>query len=81
MDNILASGMIAQGKQVLDFEKAVSKYVNVAGGLATSSGTSALVLALQSLNIGSGDEVILPTYVENQGEFDQVVSTLLEVLN
>ena len=55
--------MIAEGQRVREFEQAVSNHLNLPGGVATSSGTSALYLGLLGLSVGSGDEVILPTYV------------------
>lgn len=42
------------------FEKKFAEYIGVKYALATSGGTGALQLALASLNIGKGDEVILP---------------------
>lgn len=55
--------MIAQGRLVENFEQAVASYLQTAGGVATGSGTAALILALKALGVGSEDEVILPTYV------------------
>lgn len=60
---VLESGMIASGEQVRLFEDEMSAYVGLRGGIATSSGTSAIHLALNALGIGQGDEVIIPTYV------------------
>jgi len=42
------------------FEKAINKYLNCKYAIATSSCTGALHLALKSLNIKKGDEVIIP---------------------
>ena len=44
------------------FEKAFAEYCGVDYGVVTNSGTTALHLALASLNIGPGDEVIVPTF-------------------
>jgi UDP-4-amino-4-deoxy-L-arabinose-oxoglutarate aminotransferase len=55
--------MIAEGALVDEFEHAVSRYLAMLGGVATSSGTSALFLALKASGIKAGDEVIIPTYV------------------
>jgi perosamine synthetase len=63
VEKVLSSGMIAEGAAVKAFEKAVSDYLQLAGGLATSSGTDALFLGLKSLNLAAGDEVVMPTYV------------------
>lgn len=63
VSQILQSGCIAQGKNVLDFEGKISRFFNVKGAVATSSGTSALHLALLALDIGPGDEVLIPSFV------------------
>ena len=61
--DVLASGRIAMGEKVADFERAVARYVGTEYGVAVSSGTAALDLALLSLDVGLGDEVIIPSYV------------------
>ena len=60
---VLRSGHIAQGAQVAAFEDQVARYVGVHGGVATSSGTAALHLALLALGVQPGDEVAMPSYV------------------
>lgn len=50
------------GTQVGDFEQLYAKLAGAKHGVATSSGTSALYTALGALEIGPGDEVILPPY-------------------
>ena len=47
-------------KAVKDFESSLSEYLGVNYVSSCSSGTAALHLALLSLNIGEGDEVIMP---------------------
>ena len=47
-------------KPVKDFENSLSNYLGVEYVSSCSSGTAALHLALLSLNIGEGDEVIMP---------------------
>jgi perosamine synthetase len=59
----LKSGYLSQGKVTADFEKSMARYIGVKHALAVNSGTSALHLALLSLGIKSGDEVIFPSYV------------------
>jgi perosamine synthetase len=53
------------GKYVAEFERGFAALSGGRYGVATSSGTSALHLALNTLGIGPGDEVIVPslTYV------------------
>ena len=60
---VLRSGQIAQGPWVDRFERDMASFVGVRGGVAVSSGTAALELALRALNVGAGDEVIMPSYV------------------
>ncbi len=59
----VSSRMISRGAGVKAFEEAVSGYNGTAGSVAVGSGSAAIILALKALNIGPGDEVILPTYV------------------
>ena len=52
----------SEGPFVKKFEKAVAKKVGRKYGLAVANGTAALDIAVASLGIGPGDEVILPTF-------------------
>ncbi|MGH2428810.1 MAG: DegT/DnrJ/EryC1/StrS family aminotransferase, partial [Candidatus Limnocylindria bacterium] len=54
----LASGSLAQGPKVREFEERFAAFVGVSHAVATSSGTTALHLALLAHEIGEGDEVI-----------------------
>jgi dTDP-4-amino-4,6-dideoxygalactose transaminase len=55
---VLESGTLAQGPRVAAFEAAFAAYCGVKHAVATSSGTTALHLALLAHGIGPGDEVI-----------------------
>ena len=55
---VLESGMLAQGRQVEEFEEAFSQMCGVKYAIATSSGTTALHLAVLAHGIAEGDEVI-----------------------
>ena len=58
----VSSGWISsQGKFIPEFEDMFAQYCGTRYGIATSSGTTALHLALVALGIGPGDEVIVPT--------------------
>ncbi len=57
----VASGWVAQGPRVAEFERAVAGRVGAAEGVAVSSCTTALHLALVVLGVGPGDEVIVPS--------------------
>ncbi|MEO6086866.1 MAG: DegT/DnrJ/EryC1/StrS family aminotransferase [Umezawaea sp.] len=52
----------SQGPYIPQFEQAFAAYNGVAHGVACSSGTTALTLALRALGIGPGDEVIVPEF-------------------
>lgn len=49
------------GKQVKDFEEEFAAYIGSKYCVGVASGTDALHLSLRALNIGPGDEVIIPT--------------------
>jgi perosamine synthetase len=59
---ILESGMLVQGIEVALFEKSIANYLNVSYAIAVSNGTAALHLSLLALEIGMGDEVIVPAF-------------------
>ena len=59
---VLESGQVILGPEVAAFEQEVAAYCGVAHGVACGSGTDALSLALHALEVGPGDEVILPTF-------------------
>ncbi len=48
--------------KVYTLEQEVAKHCGVRHAVATSSGTSALLISLQAVGIGPGDEVICPAY-------------------
>ncbi len=57
------SGWISSiGKYTCQFEQALSDYAGIKHAAAVSNGTVALHLALHCLDIGPGDEVIVPTF-------------------
>ena len=58
----LSSSNLYGGKYVKIFEKQIAHFLNVKYAVAINSGTSALYASLLSLNIKSGDEVIVPSF-------------------
>jgi dTDP-4-amino-4,6-dideoxygalactose transaminase len=54
----LSSGALAQGARVRELEQRFAAFIGVPHAVATSSGTTALQLALLGYRIGAGDEVI-----------------------
>lgn len=59
---VLESGWVSQGPRVGEFEEVFAHYVGAKYAVATSSCTAALHLALVSLGIGEGDEVLVPAF-------------------
>ena len=58
---VLRSGWITNGPKNLELEEKISAYTGNRYGVAMSSATAAMHLVLAALNIGPGDEVILPS--------------------
>ena len=58
----IKSGWVTQGPKVAEFEKAVAAYVGAKHGVATTSCTTGLHLALATAGVGPGDEVIVPSF-------------------
>jgi dTDP-4-amino-4,6-dideoxygalactose transaminase len=58
---VVRSGWVTQGPRVAAFESAFAEYAGAAHGVAVSSCTSALHLALRVLGVGPGDEVVVPS--------------------
>lgn len=50
------------GKKGMEFEEKWAKWLGAKMAISCTNGTSALHIALASLNIGPGDEVIVPSY-------------------
>lgn len=63
--NVLESGWYILGENVEKFESNFSKFIGSKYCVGVNSGLDALILAIRALNIGYGDEVIVPanTYI------------------
>jgi dTDP-4-amino-4,6-dideoxygalactose transaminase len=57
---VILSGRYISGAKVAEFEREFANYVGVEHAVAVNSGTAALHVALAVLDIGFGDEVIVP---------------------
>ena len=60
--DVVRSGWVAQGPRVAEFETAFAASVGAAHGVAVSSCTTALHVALHLLGVGPGDEVVVPSF-------------------
>jgi dTDP-4-amino-4,6-dideoxygalactose transaminase len=58
---VIESGWVTQGPRVAEFEAAVADVAGSAHGVAVSSCTAALHLALVVAGVGPGDEVVVPS--------------------
>lgn len=57
---LLDAGVFSGGKEVESFEQTVSSFLKTQYAISCANGTDALELALRALEIGPGDEVIVP---------------------
>jgi dTDP-4-amino-4,6-dideoxygalactose transaminase len=73
--NVLEVGWLGMGKNVGDFEEAISKFLGLQDryAVAVSTGHAALHLALLTMNIGPGDEVITPSF-NNAADFQAILA-------
>lgn len=52
----------SEGPFITKFEEQFSNYIGCGYGIAVSNGSAALDIAIKALNIGPGDEVIMPAF-------------------
>ncbi len=65
IEQVLSRCNFILGSQVEEFEEAFARFIGAEYAIGVSSGLDALRLALMALNVGPGDEVIVPanTYI------------------
>ena len=63
MTTVSAGGVFILGKNVAAFEQEFASFVGVRHAVGVASGTDALLLSLRALDIGRGDEVVIPANV------------------
>ena len=59
---VVASGAFILGPEVEAWEREFADFLGAKHAVGVSNGSDALLLALQALGVGPGDEVIVPTY-------------------
>jgi dTDP-4-amino-4,6-dideoxygalactose transaminase len=62
MDAVLDSGQFILGPEVRAFEEEAAGFLGSAHAVGVANGTDALVIVLEALGVGSGDEVICPSF-------------------
>src|SRR5882724_11923201 len=58
VDRVFRSGRLVLGQEGIKFEKEMAAALGVTGGVGVNSGTDAIYIALGSLGVKAGDEVI-----------------------
>lgn len=81
MSRVLDSNWFVLGEEVNAFEREYAQYNSVTQCVGVANGLDALVLALRVLNLGPGDEVIVPsnTYIATWLAVTQVGATPVPV--
>ena len=62
IQGVLDHGQYILGPEVRELEQKLAAYVNSAHCISVASGTEALLIALMALEIGPGDEVLVPSF-------------------
>ena len=60
--NVLKSGVYINGPEVEKFELELSEFLNVKHCISCANGTDALKIALLSLGLSQGDEILVPSF-------------------
>jgi dTDP-4-amino-4,6-dideoxygalactose transaminase len=60
--DVLDSGQYIRGPHYYAFEEEAAAYLGVKGAIGVANGTDAIVIVLDALEIGPGDEVICPAF-------------------
>ncbi|HEU0337336.1 MAG TPA: DegT/DnrJ/EryC1/StrS family aminotransferase [Gaiellaceae bacterium] len=60
--DVLDSGRFIFGPEVEAFEREAAAYLDVPHAIGVANGTDALVLALEAIGVGRGDEVVCPAF-------------------
>ena len=62
LKSVFERGAFILGQEEKDFELDFARYCDASYGIGVNSGTDALYLALGCIDVGPGDEVILPSF-------------------
>lgn len=77
MRDVMSRGAYILQKDLADFEANLCRYLNVKHAFGVADGTNALMLALLAIDVGPGDEVIVPahTYIASAASIHFVGAT------
>ena len=59
---VLRSGRLALGPKAREFEELIAEYIGVKYAVAVSSGTAGLHILVRTLEVGPGDEILVPSF-------------------
>jgi dTDP-4-amino-4,6-dideoxygalactose transaminase len=62
IDRVLESGQVILGPEVAALEREIAAYCGAGYAVGCGSGTDALSLALHAMDVGPGDEIIMPPF-------------------
>lgn len=62
VNDVIGRNWFSEGRYTRLFEQKIGEFCGVQYALATATGTAALMLGMKALGIGSGDEVIVPSF-------------------
>ncbi|MCL6564097.1 MAG: DegT/DnrJ/EryC1/StrS family aminotransferase, partial [Firmicutes bacterium] len=62
VEAVMASGQFILGEPVRRFEEEAARWLGVRQAIGVGNGSDALYLALRALEVGPGDEVIVPAF-------------------
>jgi perosamine synthetase len=81
--SVLRTSSLSLGPKVLEFERAIARYVGAADAIAVNSGTSGLHLCIRVLGISEGDEVLVPSFtfiaVANAVRYEKAVPVFVDI--
>jgi perosamine synthetase len=81
--DVLRTSRLSLGPKLQEFEQAIADYVGAAHAVAVSSGTAGLHLCIRALQIGDGDEVIVPSFtfiaVANAIRYERAIPVFVDI--
>jgi perosamine synthetase len=80
---VMRTSQLSLGPQLQAFEAAFANFIGVEFAAAVSSGTAGLHLCMRALNIGAGDEVIVPSFTfiaaANVIRYEQAMPVFIDI--